>query len=209
MLAGRSPVLVSLREGVLGVAVLAVLAVLAATGSTACKKERAAATRFVPLGRPGCQIDKLPEGAVISSAGRSGTGRWRRVVVYPDGRIVSTREAFNVDDRPPRRTEVDDPPASMSPARIKAFEADLEATGLFALEQGCWTAVNPGSDGGSRQSVVRHGASSWAFAVSAWDDVPPAAAKAASIEATFIHEAATAVDRDAAAPAGATDAGSP
>ncbi|MDB4937211.1 MAG: hypothetical protein JWP87_4183 [Labilithrix sp.] len=191
---------------------VALLVVLAATGSTACKKERVVATRFVPLGRPGCQIDKLPEGAVISSAGFSGAGnRFRRLVVYPDGRIVSTRLVFNFDDdRPPRRVEVDDPPASISPARVKAFEADLEATGLFALEQGCWTAVNPGSDGGGRQTVVRHGASSsWAFAVGAWEDVPPAATKAASIEAAFYAEATGAVDRDAAAPAGATDAGSP
>lgn len=68
------------------------LLALAATGSAACKKERVVATRFVPAGRPGCEIPKLPEGAVISSAGFSGTGRWRRIVVYPDGHIVSSRD---------------------------------------------------------------------------------------------------------------------
>lgn len=167
-------------------------------------------TRFVPIGRPGCEAEKLPEGAVISSAGFGGAGhKWRRIVVYPDGRIVSTRQAFNFDDHPPRQTEVDDPPASVAPARVKAFEADLEAAGLFALEQGCWRAMNPGSDGGGRQTVVRHGASSWSFSVGAWDDVPPAAMKAASLEAEFFAEATGAVDRDAAAPAGAIDAGSP
>lgn len=130
-------------------------------------------------------------------------------MVYPDGHIVSTRLAFNFDDHPTRRTEVDDPPASIAPARVKAFEADLEAAGLFALEQGCWTAVNPGSDGGGRQTVVRHGASSRSFSVGAWDDVPLAATKAASLESAFFEEATRAVDRDAAAPGNAADAGAP
>jgi hypothetical protein len=186
------------------------LVLLAATGSSACKKEHVVKTRFVPVGRPGCEPEKLPEGAVISSAERSGAGKWRSLVVYPDGHIVSTREVVNFrDDGPPVHAKQEDPPASISPARVKAFEADLEAAGLFALEQGCWTAVNRGYDGGSRQTVVRHGPSSWSFAVNAWDDVPLGATKAAFLANALFQEAALAVDRDAAVPGGATDAGSP
>ena len=199
-----------LRHSIAARVAVAVLVLLAATGSSACKKERVVKTRFVPVGRPGCESEKLPEGAVISSVERSGTGKWRRLVVYPDGHIVSTREVVHFrDDGPPVRAEEEDPAASISPARVKAFEADLEAAGLFALEQGCWTAVNQGYDGGSRGAVVRHGASSWSFAVNAWDDVPPGAMKAARLANALFQEAALAVDRDAAVPGGATDAGSP
>jgi hypothetical protein len=189
---------------------VALLVVLAAAGSIACKKERVEKTRFVPIGGPGCERKRLPEGAIISTEGFGGAAHtWRRIVVYPDGHIVSTRLVFDFHDHPPRRTEVDDPPSSMSPARVKAFEAELEAAGLFALDQGCWIAANQGSDGGGRNTVVRHGSSSWSFAVAAWDDVPPAAMKAASLESAFFEEAARAVDRDAATPGGATDSGGP
>jgi hypothetical protein len=177
----------------------AVLAALAVLGSAACKKENkgppVVETRFLPPG-PGCDVKKLPSGAVIFTSHAFRNETTRTFAVYPDGHIVASRWGTN--------SEVPEYPASIGAARVAQLEADLEATRVFEQPQGCWVRFVDGRElSPSPRTTIRKGDDgSWGYSTSA-PDAPPSVLAADAIVQKFWTEVAHVVDReDASAPPG-------